>query len=633
MQLEYNIYFELSAAIFMMLLILYVRLQFNIENERNRLFFRMGVFLLIADILDVITAITISNGDVILPGINIWLNTAYFISNGLLSFFFLDYSLQLNGKNGERKRANVIEKGVLALYIVLILINVHCGWIFTFNENGDYVHAPIYLIVYVVPYLYFTISAVYIVQSMKYYDVKQKWSIVLYIVLSMSGVVLQIVCFPNVLLNIFMIALGFVVILFSLETPEYQKLIKTMEELKVANEKAQAANEAKSHFLARMSHEIRTPINAVLGMDEMILRESTEPQILEYAKNIDTAGNTLLTLINDILDLSKIESGKMELYPAPYDVTEMIQKIRLLIQPKVDEKKLSFYIECDSSMPQKLCGDELRIRQMIINLLTNAVKYTKEGSVTLRMKWKKEDEENITFLASVEDTGIGISQENQAKLFTSFERVDEKTVHNIEGTGLGLSITKQMAELMDGTIGVYSTPGEGSLFYVEIPQKVVSWGAIGVDSIKVEKQKKRKEYHEKFHAPQAKILVVDDVPINLTVMKNLLKATMVSIDTATSGAECLEMCKEQAYDLILLDHMMPEMDGVETLKHLKKDGYPLNSGVPVIMLTANAINGAEEEYKEVGFDGYVSKPATGETLENMLIEFLPKNLIQYEDEN
>lgn len=624
MHLEYNIYFELTSAFYMCLLTIYVRLQFNMENPRNQVFYRMGIFVLTANVLDVITAITISNGSMIPPMLNTILNAVYFSANGVLSYLFLDYSLRHNLKRGIANGLGVL---ILGGYILVIILNFFTGWVFSFEKSGTYVHGPLYLMVFIVPYFYFAVSAWYMLRSLKNFNRRQKWSVVLYILVSMSGGAIQLFLWPQVLLNIFTISLAFVIILFSLETPEYQKLMQTMEDLRVANEKAQAANEAKGRFLANMSHEIRTPINAILGMDEMILRESGEKQVAEYARNIQSAGNTLLTLINDILDFSKIESGKLELYPVEYGLNEMLEKTRQVIEPRAKEKNLTLTIECEKSAPYCMYGDELRIRQILMNLLTNAVKYTREGYVTLRVKWKKRSDNEIMLLMSVEDTGIGISEENQNKLFASFERLDAENTHSIEGTGLGLAITRQMVQLMGGNIGVYSTLGKGSLFYVEIPQRVVSWSPVGDMQKEEKKAKPPAGYKEKFRAPQAKLLVVDDVPINLKVIEGLLKNTEVVIDTALSGAQGIELCKKNVYDLIFMDQMMPEMDGVETLHRLRTLEASQNQHTPVIVLTANAIEGVAEEYKAAGFDDYVSKPATGETLENVLLKYLPKELI------
>jgi signal transduction histidine kinase/CheY-like chemotaxis protein len=629
MQLEYNIYFELAAAFFMFLLTLYVRLQFNMEDPRNRIFFRVGIFICISNAMDVVTAVTISNGDMIPPMLNTVLNTIYFGTNGILSFLFLEYSLKHHSENKKRRWGNAGGLLVLGIYMFALMLNFVNGWVFSFDEAGEYIHGPLYLIVFLVPYLFFAVSAIFMLAALRKFNRRQKMSVILYVVLSMSGAAIQLLFLPNVLINIFTISLAYVVILFSLETPEYQQLVETMEELRVANEKAQVANEAKTRFLARMSHEIRTPINAVLGMDEMILRESGEEQIIEYARNIESAGNTLLTIINDILDFSKIESGRMELYPVEYDLRDMLEKTRQIIAPRADDKHLQLVINCERSVPRRLVGDELRIRQILMNLLTNAVKYTKEGTVTLQIKWQKKNESEISLLASVEDTGIGIAPENQKLLFTSFERVDAENTHNIEGTGLGLAITKQMVELMDGKIGVYSTVGKGSLFYAELPQKVADWDPIGDlnGEEPKEAQTEKNRYKEKFRAPKAKILVVDDLPMNLLVMQGLLKKTEVVIDTALSGAQTLQLCAEQKYDIIFLDQMMPEMDGTETLHRLKEIKDSPNTDTPVIVLTANAIDGAAEEYLAAGFDDYVSKPATGEVLENVLLKYLPEEKI------
>ena len=378
-----------------------------------------------------------------------------------------------------------------------------------------------------------------------------------------------------------------------------------------------------------MSHEIRTPINAILGMNEMILRESEENSIQEYAQNIQSASEDLLSIVNEILDFSKVASGKMELVPVEYDVAALIRDCSTIVETRAAGKDLRLEVSCDESTPSKLCGDATRIRQIISNLLTNAVKYTPSGTITFRIRWAR-DKEGIKLIASVEDTGIGISEENQKRLFDTFERFDMEKNRNIEGTGLGLSITKQLVDLMKGEIGVYSELGKGSLFYVEIPQKVVSMEPIGKlnQEVNVEQTKVDKE---KYHAPKAKILVVDDVRMNVRVIQSLLKRTKIQIDTATSGKECLALAAENTYDLILLDHMMPEMDGVETFQKLREDTTGLNYATPVIALTANAIAGAKEEYKKLGFDDYLSKPMKGEELEEMIQTYLPEDKIINKD--
>ena len=391
-------------------------------------------------------------------------------------------------------------------------------------------------------------------------------------------------------------------------------------------QEALISNETKGKFLANMSHEIRTPINAVLGMDAMILRECQDDSIREYALNIQNAGQTLLSLINDILDFSKIESGKMEIIPVEYDFSSMIHDVANMIIMRAKDKGLQMNLTVDSTLPCKVYGDEVRIRQVLVNLLTNAVKYTKEGSMGLTVNGKREGEE-ILLSFTVEDTGIGIKAEDIQKLFARFERIEEERNRNIEGTGLGMSITMQLLKLMDSELKVESEYGVGSKFSFEIRQRIVVDEPIGNLEERIKSLSSEYTYEAAFSAPEAHILVVDDNAINRKVFRNLLKQTKVKVDEAESGMECLEFVKQNQYDLIFLDHMMPEMDGVETLHHMKEiDDYPCKT-TPVIALTANAICGAREMYLKEGFNEFLSKPIQPEKLEKMIKEWLPKDLI------
>ncbi|MBE5940312.1 MAG: response regulator [Lachnospiraceae bacterium] len=423
------------------------------------------------------------------------------------------------------------------------------------------------------------------------------------------------------------IAIGLVVVLIN-------AFINTMRDiLKMEKEKQQAvlSSEAKGKFLANMSHEIRTPINAVLGMDAMILRESTEENIKEYAINIQNAGQTLLSLINDILDFSKIESGKMEIVPVEYDFSSMIHDAVNMILMKATNKGLETNISVEKTLPYRLLGDEVRIRQILVNLLTNAVKYTKEGSISLSVSGHIIDNEvSLTF--TVEDTGIGIKEEDIAKLFARFERIEEEKNRNIEGTGLGMSITMQLLKLMDSELKVESEYGKGSRFSFTLKQWIVDSEPIGDLEERIRKHPSEYRYSASFTAPDAHILVVDDNAINRDVFIGLLKQTKVKIDDADSGKECLDKVKERHYDLIFLDHMMPDMDGVETLHHMKELGdYPC-SDTPVIALTANAIQGAREMYLKEGFNEFLAKPIQPEKLEKMIVDMLPEELVHYEEE-
>ena len=411
---------------------------------------------------------------------------------------------------------------------------------------------------------------------------------------------------------------------------DIDKEMKEREELIGISEKATAANEAKSAFLSNMSHEIRTPINAILGMNEMVLRESEEENILEYSENIRKAGNNLLGLVNNILDFSKIESGKMEIIPGDYKLSSMLNDLVTMIQARSEAKALKMINDFDPNIPNFLHGDETRIKQIAINILTNAVKYTKEGSVTLKVSFDRipGDYDAIMMRISVTDTGIGIKQEDIAKLFMKFERIEESRNKNIEGTGLGMSIAQSLLGMMGSTLEVESVYGQGSTFSFCIRQEVVKWEPMG-DFHEANKKsfEEREKYTEKFTAPDAHVLVVDDMPMNILVFTSLLNQTDVQIDTANSGDEGIALTLKNNYDMIFLDHMMPNKDGIETLHEIRGNENNPNIHTPTICLTANAITGASEKYIEAGFDDYLTKPIEAAKLEEMMYNYLPNEKV------
>ena len=426
--------------------------------------------------------------------------------------------------------------------------------------------------------------------------------------------------------------------------------VKTKIKQDNALEEARRANEAKTDFLANTSHEIRTPINAVLGMNEMILRESAKAEklsgaspmayheafrkIRNYAGNVDSAGSNLLAIINDILDFTKIEEGKMDIVEVEYRLSTVVNDVSNMIYFKAKEKKLAFTTDVDESLPDLLYGDVVRVRQVITNILNNAVKYTDEGSVSLKIAGNRREKTSdarpvIELIVSVTDTGIGISGENLGKLFGKFERVDLERNSTKEGTGLGLAISKMLLEMMGGDIRVESTYGVGSTFTVVIPQKVLSEEPVGNFKEKFEKALgEKKAYHESFRAPEARLLIVDDTNMNLLVATEFLQDTLVGIDTASSGREAVKLALQNKYDVILMDQRMPEMDGEETFREIRSHRDGPNIDTPVICMTADAVVGARERYLSKGFNDYLTKPIDSTYLEMMLKKYIPAEKIE-----
>lgn len=393
-------------------------------------------------------------------------------------------------------------------------------------------------------------------------------------------------------------------------------------------EKVEEMSKAQNRFFSNMSHEIRTPINTIIGFNEMILREDISEEVAEDAANIEAAGKILLHLINDILDMSKIQSGQMELAKAAYNPGDMLSEIVAMMWMRARDKELDFHVNVSPDIPAELIGDEVRIKQILINIVNNAIKYTREGSVTLTVQCGEKSGDSMNIIYTVSDTGIGIRKESLPHLFNAFRRVDEDNNRYIEGTGLGLSIVKQLVDLMGGRITVNSIYTQGSTFIVEIPQDVSGTSVIGeLDMASRNILNGREAYRQKFEAPSARLLVVDDNESNLLVARKLLRATQIQIDTASSGREALELTLNNEYNVIFMDHLMPEMDGIECLRNIRAQAGGKCRETAIVALTANAGEENRQLYRKAGFDSYIEKPVSGNILESELYRLLPKELV------
>ena len=508
---------------------------------------------------------------------------------------------------------------LVAFGILTLVISQFTGWYYYFDAANLYHRGPAFYFCMGIPLLILVIQLTLILQ---YRDRIRRfilYQLLIFTVLPLLASFVQIVAYGLSLTNMTIVGTAVVVYIFDLID------LNRMSEEK---EKAERANDAKSRFLANISHELRTPINTIMGMGEMILREDATDvpkpyfmSVMGYALDIESASESLLSLINDLLDMSKIESGKMHLVEEEYNLEDMLRSIVTMIRVRSSEKDLTFSVDIDEDLPKGLYGDDKKIKQVVLNLLTNAVKYTESGGFMFKINVEAFDGDYCDMRISVKDSGIGIKPEDMERLFSRYERLDEEKNIAVQGTGLGLDISRHFVEMMGGKIWCESVYGEGSEFIVTLRQKIIDDTPIGEFKEHLDNEGKG-PYIPQFVAPDADVLVVDDNPMNLSVIKGLLKATRVFITTATSGEECLEKIRYGKYNVVLLDHMMPGMDGIETVARIRED----HPDLPVYALTANATVG-EDFYVSKGFNGYLSKPIDSLTLEKTIMKHIPEELM------
>ncbi len=610
---------QIACAIFILFIgILYFR---SIENKTksSRNFIALLVCSFIQLIFDVFSVYTVNHLETVSPILN---RIIHIVFLGLLQALFYIAYLYLE---------TIIEEEIgksigKYRYTIIPLLLTTAGTVFlplyyVESERSNYSYGPAVYMIYVgvAVYLFLIIRLLFQYRN----SIPRKKKLAIYVaLLSEIPVAIYQIAVPDSLITcigIVMLNLG---IYMTTENPD----ALLVEQLEKEKQRADSANAAKTNFLANMSHEIRTPITAVLGMNELILRESEDKAIKQYAKDIEGAAKSLLSIINDILDITKIEAGKLSVISIEYDLGTVIKDVVNMISFKAKVKGLEFAVLVDENIPRKLVGDDIRLRQILVNLLNNAVKYTHEGKVTLEVTEVFSDvEKNVTLHFCVKDTGIGIKEEDLQKLCEPFERLEEKRNRNIEGTGLGMSITKQLLNLLDSELKVSSVYGIGSEFSFDLTQKVVDEIPLG----RIEEESEIEDEGSKsvYVAPNAKILLVDDNELNRKVFTGLLKPTKIQIDEAENGRTCLEKVMQNAYDIIFMDHMMPELDGVETFRIMKAmESFP-SKGTPVVILTANALVGAKEKYLKEGFADFLEKPIDYEKLENVIRCLLDKSLL------
>ena len=615
---------EIITAVFMLMILASLHQQHLNNNRRTHYFMCLVLSEMVGLFVDAFSYAI--EGTVLSDGVHVVVNASTFVITNIGIMFFALYVFSfIREKYEVSKTHDYIIFAIAAVDVCWVILGVYTGNLFTV-ENGIYNYGPWRDYVAVVPIICILYAIAVMLRCVKHIGRKSAIIFSTFFIFPATIAVI-LLFFPSFDFSYVAAAMSCCVMFFFLQN-------EAINEAKLREQVSLEANEAKSDFLARMSHEVRTPINTIIGMDEMIIRESPEGRVLEYAKDIRSAGKSLLSIVNDILDFSKIEAGKMEIVPVEYDVSHMIYEATNMIRFKAAKKGILFDVSVPRNLPSKLIGDDVRITQVLTNLFTNSVKYTNKGTIWFRVLLKdtevmNDGSEYAVLHFEVEDTGTGIKQEDMEKLFISFERLDLERNRSIEGTGLGIPITLKLLELMGSSLAVKSEYGKGSVFSFDIKQRIADKTPIGDYEESIEAYTEKQEvYNGSFTAPDAKILVVDDNTMNRKVLISLLNETEMDITEAEGGQEAIDLAGEQKFDLIFMDHMMPGINGVKAMRRIKSKKDGPCSKTPIVVLTANAIAGAKEKYLDNGFDAFLSKPINYEELEGIIKELLPNEMIK-----
>lgn len=621
-----NIDFVLAAIVINIVLLISSKLRYKNVSKANNSYLRIVWLTLFACILDIIQTVSRTYLGMFSPTVMHLFRCAFNCVNISIALLVYMYFRSYQDDYELHNRVEDFIAGIVAVcYFVSSVFDFFLGHMTWFADDYQYVKGEMYPFIYFGLAFMIAMGFLVTMRDRKSYSRNQFIAICAFCVITVSFAGIELLFDSVVLVSLFGVSLSLLIMQSSLETPEYSSVVKAKEEAENLKAIADKANDAKSEFLARMSHEIRTPMNAVMGMNEMIINSTLEESTKVYATDAYVASKNLLEIINDILDFSKIESGKIQLTYDKFSITTILRELWGMFLIKAQDKGLNLQFDISDYMPDELIGDAGRFRQILVNLLGNAVKYTDSGTIMLRISLLKDKKDTVFFRTEVIDTGRGIKEEHLDKLFEAFERIEEKKSINIEGTGLGINITAALLNLMDSELEVNSVYGKGSTFFFDlelgyIPGVFVSEFS-SADILEVATDSSVLDVND------GSVLVVDDTSLNLKVFKAFLKETNFDIDMATSGFEALDYTSKKKYDLIFMDHLMPEMNGVECFEKIRCQENGMNLDTPVIVLTANAIKGAYENYIDLGFSDVCFKPYSKDELINLINKNLQQTLL------